>query len=578
MSESHIKKTIYEEETKMPESQAKNIINEDEAKQLFYLWNDALDSLDPNADFDSIKDYFVNFLQLKPNGENLESIVTTGEMMEEFPEDITEEQVRSLFYLWNDALATGDSRIVAKRYSSDPILLPTVSDTPRTDYEGIKDSFDHFLTLKPRGEILEGKIKIGPGWAKDAGIYQFTMGANGEKVKGRYTYLYVIEKGQWKIAHHHSSLMPESHAKKAISKDEAKNLFHLWNDALDTLDPDAVAKRYAKNGVLLPTASDVPRADYDSIKDYFVNFLKLKPQGEILESYVTSGENWCKDVGIYEFTMGTTGDRVKARYSFVYIREDGQWKISHHHSSKMPEAPAGKQSSEDEVSSMGLASPHNIIYEYEDSDESDTSSYGSSDIEDGNDAFSISSRERKENFTSSMRVVSSRKLKPLQRLSGVFSRRKRREPYISDWKNKRTITFYDEAGFRTNIDSTQRNKDTMRSMGDVSPRKVNSFQRLISCFRRERKTRESDVFETNINSSISVKPQVKNPRANASMITYDGMIQSFDHDRGVDQDTYGQRRDTRHRKNVSRRTKASGSSRFSRVKEHPNRRLSFGRC
>lgn len=63
MSESHIKKTIYEEETKMPESQAKNIINEDEAKQLFYLWNDALDSLDPNADFDSIKDYFVNFLQ-----------------------------------------------------------------------------------------------------------------------------------------------------------------------------------------------------------------------------------------------------------------------------------------------------------------------------------------------------------------------------------------------------------------------------------------------------------------------------------------------------------------------------------
>jgi len=46
------------------------------------------------------------------------------------PQTISEGQVRSLFYLWNDALATGDSRIVAKRYSSDAMLLPTVSDVP----------------------------------------------------------------------------------------------------------------------------------------------------------------------------------------------------------------------------------------------------------------------------------------------------------------------------------------------------------------------------------------------------------------------------------------------------------------
>ena len=47
------------------------------------------------------------------------------------------------------------------------------------------------------------------------------------------------------------------------------------------------------------------------------------------------------DLGIYEFTMGTTGDKVKGRYSFVYVWEDGQWKISHHHSSVMPEAFLG---------------------------------------------------------------------------------------------------------------------------------------------------------------------------------------------------------------------------------------------
>lgn len=60
-------------------------------------------------------------------------------------------------------------------------------------------------------------------------------------------------------------------------------------------------------------------------------------QGEILESHVTIGKNTCSDVGIYEFTMGATGAKVKGRYSFVYVWEDDEWKINHHHSSMMPE-------------------------------------------------------------------------------------------------------------------------------------------------------------------------------------------------------------------------------------------------
>ena len=146
--------------------------------------------------------------------------------------EISKDGVRALFNLWNDALATGDSRIVAKRYSSDPILLPTVSDTPRTDYDTIKDYFDNFLTMKPQGVILDGKIIMGPNWAQDAGVYEFTMGATGDKVKARYTFVYVHENGEWKISHHHSSTMPEQQA--TIGEDQAKNLFHLWNDALAT--------------------------------------------------------------------------------------------------------------------------------------------------------------------------------------------------------------------------------------------------------------------------------------------------------------------------------------------------------
>jgi len=266
---------------------------------------------------------------------------------------ITSKEVRALFELWNSALATGDSRIVANRYVKNPVLLPTVSDQPRTDYASVKDYFDSFLLKKPQGKILDGNIHIGDGWASDSGIYEFTMGATGDKVKARYTYNYIKEGGVWKIQHHHSSVMPEEVALgKAITEDEVRGLFSLWNNALATLDPKQVASRYAKKGVLLPTVSDVPRTDFTSIEDYFVNFLKLKPQGEILESHVTIGKNWCQDAGIYEFTMGATRKKVKGRYSFIYVYEDGEWKISHHHSSVMPEGTIPKAITAEEVRNL----------------------------------------------------------------------------------------------------------------------------------------------------------------------------------------------------------------------------------
>jgi len=85
--------------------------------------------------------------------------------------DISKDEVRALFSLWNSALATGDSRLVATRYAtkSGAVLLPTVSDVPRTDFDAIKDYFDAFLMKEPQGEILDGDIRIGDGWAQDAG-------------------------------------------------------------------------------------------------------------------------------------------------------------------------------------------------------------------------------------------------------------------------------------------------------------------------------------------------------------------------------------------------------------------------
>ena len=212
----------------------------------------------------------------------------------------TDDDVRGLFKLWNDALATGDSRLVAARYSTTQspshtaLLLPTVSDTPRTTYESIRDYFDAFLLRQPQGKILESFVSRGTNWAQDSGIYEFTMGVDGSKVKARYTFFYVLENGSWKIQHHHSSIMPESIAVPTpITEDEVRGLFYLWNDALATLDPNIVADRYTDDAVLLPTVSDVPRADRDSIVDYFVNFTKLKyVTVKYMESKMENADVW----------------------------------------------------------------------------------------------------------------------------------------------------------------------------------------------------------------------------------------------------------------------------------------------
>lgn len=112
---------------------------------------------------------------------------------------------------------------------------------------------------KPSTIVTTTDHSSGPGWAKDAGVYEFTMGATGDKVLARYSFVYVYEDGVWKIAHHHSSVMPEALLAKnegeVLAEGEVRALFKLWNDALATGDPAIVANRYAKDAILLPTVS-----------------------------------------------------------------------------------------------------------------------------------------------------------------------------------------------------------------------------------------------------------------------------------------------------------------------------------
>ena len=126
---------------------------------------------------------------------------------------VTATQVAALFDGWNDALRTLDPDKVVARYASDGVLLATVSNQPRTTPAEIRDYFVKFLKNAPQGTVDTRTIKLGCNLAQDVGTYTFRF-KDGQTVHARYTYVYEWQNGQWLIAHHHSSAMPERTAAK----------------------------------------------------------------------------------------------------------------------------------------------------------------------------------------------------------------------------------------------------------------------------------------------------------------------------------------------------------------------------
>lgn len=126
-----------------------------------------------------------------------------------------------------------------------------------------------------------------------------------------------------------------------VSQAAVEGLFTKFNAAWATKDPAKVTMLFARNAVLLATVSNKPRTDHAGINDYFVKFLQGSPVGTIDTSTVKLGCNIASRVGTWTvaLTDAKTGVKtdVKARYSFIYTMEGGQWKIDHLHSSVMPE-------------------------------------------------------------------------------------------------------------------------------------------------------------------------------------------------------------------------------------------------
>ncbi|RQD64706.1 MAG: SgcJ/EcaC family oxidoreductase [Desulfonatronovibrio sp. MSAO_Bac4] len=119
-------------------------------------------------------------------------------------------------------------------------------------------------------------------------------------------------------------------------------LFDLWNNSLESCDPDRVVALYAFNAVLLPTLSNKVRRSHAEIREYFNQLLTNKPSCKINDSRIRTYNDLAIHSGIYTFTLFPpskgSSTVVPARFTFVYQWFGDQWLIVEHHSSLMPES------------------------------------------------------------------------------------------------------------------------------------------------------------------------------------------------------------------------------------------------
>ena len=113
-------------------------------------------------------------------------------------------------------------------------------------------------------------------------------------------------------------------------------MLQTWVNKIRTNDPEQVASLYHDDGLLLGTFSDIERKGYDLILAYFENLLKSKVDVEIITEHKHETDSLITNSGLYNFIVD--GKIVNARFSFVFIKTNDNWKILSHHSSVLPES------------------------------------------------------------------------------------------------------------------------------------------------------------------------------------------------------------------------------------------------
>ena len=88
---------------------------------------------------------------------------------------VTSRDIESQFSRFSAAWATLDPDIVTGLFTAEPVLLATVSNTPRSTPASVRDDFVSFLKNKPVGKIDSSTIEIDCNTASRVGASTVTL-------------------------------------------------------------------------------------------------------------------------------------------------------------------------------------------------------------------------------------------------------------------------------------------------------------------------------------------------------------------------------------------------------------------
>ena len=174
-------------------------------------------------------------------------------------------------------------------------------------YEIIINSYErHRNTLKRIQKIIEGE-------KAESGLYTLSVQSEMDMIKERLDKL-----------------------EGSMSDSIPSELLQKWINAIKTGDPKEVTNLYYDDGILLGTFSNKERIGHELILEYFENLLKSPVEVEIVSEHASVSESVAVNSGLYNFV--TDGKTINARFSFVYHKNNNEWKITSHHSSVIPES------------------------------------------------------------------------------------------------------------------------------------------------------------------------------------------------------------------------------------------------
>jgi len=113
-----------------------------------------------------------------------------------------------------------------------------------------------------------------------------------------------------------------------------------WAEVFTDDNPDPILALYDQEAVMWGTLSPTRRDDPAAIRDYFVKAFKALPGHKVTfgDQSIRVYGNTAINTGYYTFSFVKDGEAksLPARYSFVYVKRNGDWKIVDFHSSKLP--------------------------------------------------------------------------------------------------------------------------------------------------------------------------------------------------------------------------------------------------